>query len=63
MSLDVKYLFWQVLVFSVNGCSAVSCDFGVLKSEGELEALLLRRLVLLSTWCNALEVQACCRKW
>ena len=35
LSLDVEYLFWLVQVFFVDGCSAVSCDFGVFMREGE----------------------------
>ena len=30
--------FWEVLVFLVDGCSAVSCDFGVFMKGAELKA-------------------------
>ena len=33
-----------ILVFSISGCSADSCDFGVLMRGGELRALLLHHL-------------------
>lgn len=37
LSLDVKYLFWEVPVFFADGCSALSCDFGVVMTGQELE--------------------------
>ena len=38
LSLDVKYLFWEVPVFFADGCSALSCDFGVVMTGHELES-------------------------
>ena len=38
VSLDVKYLFWYVPVFLVDGCSAGSCDFDVFVRGGELKS-------------------------
>ena len=37
LSLSVGNLFWFPVYF-VDGCSAVSCNFGVLMREGELES-------------------------
>lgn len=39
--LDVEYLFWQIPVFLINGYSAVSCVYGVLRRGGEHKFLLL----------------------
>ena len=33
LPLDVGYLFWWDPTFSINGCSAASCNFGVLTGE------------------------------
>ena len=44
MSLVVEDLFWQVLVFFINGCSADCCDFGVPVRGGELRVFLLGHL-------------------
>ena len=49
MSFGVGDLFWWVPVFCVcafffNGCSADSCDFGVLVRGGELKVFLLCHL-------------------
>ena len=44
LPLVVDYLFWSFpgffvfLGFFVNGCSAVSCDFGVFVTGGELKS-------------------------
>ena len=35
LSLDVESLFWEVpVIFFVNGCSPVSCGFGVSAGRG-----------------------------
>ena len=44
MFLVVEDLFWWVLVFFLDGCSADGCDFGVLVRGGELRVFLLCRL-------------------
>ena len=44
MSLFVEDLFWQVLVFFTNGCSADSYDFNMLMRGGELRVYLLHHL-------------------
>ena len=44
MSLTVEVLFWYVLAFCTDSCSASSCDFGVPVREGELRLFLLCRL-------------------
>ena len=40
----ISFLVGSYLFF-IDGCSAVSCDFGVLTRGGELQVLLLRHLV------------------
>ena len=44
MSLVVDDLFWEVLVFFIDGCSADSCGFGVLVRGSELRVFLLHHL-------------------
>ena len=39
MYLYVGHRSWQVPIFFINGCSAVSCDFGVFMRRGEVKAL------------------------
>ena len=46
MSLDVEYLFWWVPVCFTDGCSAVSCDLGLLVRGGKLRGLLLHHYLL-----------------
>ena len=45
-SLAIECLFWYVQQsFFTDGCSAVSCDFGVLLTVDELKVLFLCHLV------------------
>ena len=44
MSLVVEDLFWHVLIFFINGVSAVSCDFSVFMRGVELRVLLFCHL-------------------
>ena len=44
MSLIVEGLFWLVPILFTDGCSAVSCDFGVIVRRVELRVLLLHHL-------------------
>ena len=38
LSLDVEYLFGRFPSFFVDGCSALSCGFGVFVRGGELKS-------------------------
>ena len=44
MALVVEEPFWWIPVLCMEGCSADSCDFGVLLRGGELRAFRLCRL-------------------
>lgn len=46
--LVVEDLFWYVLILFIKGCSADTCDFGVLVRGGKLRVFRLRHLAGLS---------------
>ena len=45
ISVVVEDIFWQVLVFSIDGYFANSCDFGMPERECEIRVFLLTILV------------------
>ena len=50
MPLDADDLFWQVPAFFINGCPAVSCDFGVSMRRGKLKAFPLHHIERTTTF-------------
>ena len=62
LSLDIGYLFCQLPVYFVDGCSTVSCNFDVFVRGGDLESFyseILSLSIMFNFPCSLAVLSTC----